>query len=73
VPVFKNSANEPLQISEFKRPEKKVKKPTLEDKDPNVSDDEDGGRGRYRLVYHRVSYVKRQLLNVLISLLHSSI
>ena len=43
------TADEPLQKAEYRRPERKGKKPTIDDKDPNVSDDEDGyGRGRGR-------------------------
>lgn len=41
-------AQEPLQRAEFKRPEKKSRKPAVDDKDPNVSDDDEPrGRGRY--------------------------
>lgn len=42
------TADQPLQMAEFKRPEKKSKKQTVDDKDPNVSDDEEYGRGRGR-------------------------
>lgn len=42
------NADAPLEKAEYKRPERKQKKPTIEDKDPNVSDDEEQGRGRGR-------------------------
>ena len=52
--VLQMTADEPLQKAEFRRPERKGKKPTIDDKDPNVSDDEDGyGRGRGRWVMGR--------------------
>ncbi|XP_067944449.1 tudor domain-containing protein 3-like [Watersipora subatra] len=54
------NAHVPLERTEFKRPERKIKKPSLDDKDPNVSDDEEQGRGRGSLVCSQVC-VQRSL------------
>lgn len=59
-------------MAEYRRPERKPKKTTVDDKDPNVSDDEESyGRGRGRYVPILLSC--RVVFNVLFMFTHVSL